>query len=425
MAKIVIVGAGIGGIPMAFEMKENARKQDEVVVIADTPTFHFVPSNPWVAVNWRKPSDIKVELAPVFKKKKITFIQNKVVKFKPAENKVELADGSHVDYDYLIIATGPKLAFEEIPGLGPDGHTQSVCHVDHAGESGQFWDGFVKEPGPIIIGAVQGASCFGPAYEYLFIAETDLRKRGIRDKVKMTYVTSEPYIGHLGLGGVGDTRGMLERELRNKHINWICNAKVDKIEAGMMFVTEYDETGQEKKKHELPFKHSMMLPAFKGVDGLMGIEGLVNPRGFVIVDEHQRNPTFKNVYSIGVCIAIPPLEQTPVPTGTPKTGYMIESMVTATAHNIREELDGKEPSHNPTWNALCLADFGDKGVAFLAMPQIPPRNVQWASEGRWVHLDKIAYEKYFMRKVRKGISEPGYEKYTLKMMGIFRIKKKA
>ena len=104
---------------------------------------------------------------------------------------------------------------------------------------------------------------------------------------------------------------------------------------------------------------------------------------------------------------------------------MIESMVTATAHNIREELDGKEPSHNPTWNALCLADFGDKGVAFLAMPQIPPRNVQWASEGRWVHLAKIAYEKYFMRKVRKGISEPGYEKYTLKMMGIFRIKKKA
>ena len=423
MAKIVIVGAGIGGIPMAFEMKENARKQDEVVVIADTPTFHFVPSNPWVAVNWRKPDDIKVELAPVFKKKGITFIQNKVTKFKPAENKVELADGSHVDYDYLIIATGPKLAFDEIPGLGPEGHTQSVCHVDHAGESGEFWDNFVKDPGPIIIGAVQGASCFGPAYEYLFIAETDLRKRKIRDKVKMTYVTSEPYIGHLGLGGVGDTRGMLESELRNKHIDWICNAKIDKIEAGKMFITEVDENGAVKKQHELPFKHSMMLPAFKGVDGLMGVEGLVNPRGFVLVDEHQRNPTFRNVYSVGVCIAIPPLSQTPVPTGTPKTGYMIESMVTATAHNIRSELDGKEPTEKGTWNALCLADFGDSGVAFLAMPQIPPRNVQWSSQGKWVHWAKIAYEKYFIRKVRKGISEPGYEKYTLKLMGIMRLKK--
>jgi sulfide:quinone oxidoreductase len=423
MAKIVIIGAGIGGIPMAFEMKENARKEDEVVVIADTPTFHFVPSNPWVAVNWRKPSDIKVELAPVFKKKKITFIQQKVEKVKPEESQLALADGSTVSYDYLIIATGPKLAFDEIPGLGPDGHTQSVCHVDHAGPSGEFWEEFVKDPGPIIIGAVQGASCFGPAYEYLFIAETDLRKRKIRNKVKMTYVTSEPYIGHLGLGGVGDTKGLLESELRNKHVDWICNAKVDKVEAGLMYVTEYDESGKEKKKHELPFKHSMMLPAFKGVDAVFGIDKLTNPRGFILVDEHQRNPTYKNIYSIGVCIAIPPLEQTPVPTGVPKTGYMIESMVTATAHNIRAELDGKEPTEKGTWNALCLADFGDSGVAFLAMPQIPPRNVQWASQGRWVHWAKIAYEKYFMRKVRKGISEPTYERLTLKAMGVMRLKK--
>jgi sulfide:quinone oxidoreductase len=422
MAKIVIVGAGIGGIPMALEMKENARKEDEVVVIADTPTFHFVPSNPWVAVNWRKPEDLKVELAPMFKKKKIGFIQKKVTRFHPENNQVALADGEVVDYDFLIIATGPKLAFDEVPGLGPDGHTQSVCHVDHAGEAGENWNKFVEDPGPIIVGAAQGASCFGPAYEYMFIAETDLRQRKIRDKVKMTYVTSEPYIGHLGLGGVGDTKGMLESELRNKSINWICNAKIDKIEAGMMYVTEVDENGQEKKKHELPFKHSMILPAFKGVDALTGVDKLVNPRGFVIVDENQRNPTYKNVYSIGVCIAIPPLEQTPVPTGTPKTGYMIESMVTATAHNIRAELEGKQPKEKGTWNALCLADFGDSGVAFLAMPQIPPRNVQWASSGKWVHLAKIGYEKYFMRKVRKGISEPYYERLTLKMFGIMRLK---
>ena len=422
MAKIVIVGAGIGGIPMALEMKENARKQDEVVVIADTPTFHFVPSNPWVAVNWRKPEDLKVELAPMFKKKKIGFIQKKVTRFYPENNQVELADGEVVDYDFLIIATGPKLAFDEIPGLGPDGHTQSVCHVDHAGEAGENWNKFVEDPGPIIVGAAQGASCFGPAYEYMFIAETDLRQRKIRDKVKMTYVTSEPYVGHLGLGGVGDTKGMLESEMRNKSINWICNAKIDKVEAGMMYVTEVDENGQEKKKHELPFKHSMILPAFKGVDALSGIDKLVNPRGFVIVDENQRNPTFKNIYSIGVCIAIPPMEQTPVPTGTPKTGYMIESMVTATAHNIRSELDDKQPKEKGTWNALCLADFGDSGVAFLAMPQIPPRNVQWASSGKWVHLAKIGYEKYFMRKVRKGISEPYYERLTLKMFGIMRLK---
>jgi sulfide:quinone oxidoreductase len=184
-----------------------------------------------------------------------------------------------------------------------------------------------------------------------------------------------------------------------------------------------DDRGQEKQKHELPFKHCMMIPAFTGVDAVRGIEGLVNPRGFVIVDEHQRNPTFKNVYAIGVCIAIPPLEPTPVPTGVPKTGYMIESMVTAVAHNIRAELDGKAPSHKGTWNALCLADMGDSGAAFLAQPQNPPRNVTWSRKGRWVHWAKIVFEWYFIRKIRKGISEPFYERIALRMMGVVRLKK--
>ena len=426
MARIVILGEGIGGVPMAYEMKETVGKHHEVIVISDSPTFHFVPSNPWVPTSYRKPEDLKIELAPVMKKKGIEFIQKAAAKVDPLNNQVQLVDGSAVAYDFLIIATGPRLAFDEIPGLGPDGYTSSVCHVDHAAIAAQDWDKFMENPGPIVIGAVQGASCYGPAYEYLMILETELRKRKIRDKVPMTFVTAEPYIGHLGLGGVGDTKSMLESAMRHRHIKWITNAKVDKIESGMMFVTEVDDEGKDKKKHELPFKHSMMLPAFTGVDAVrhVDVEGLVNPRGFVLVDEHQRNLTFKNIYSIGVCIAIPPVEKTPLPVGAPKTGYMIESMVTTTAHNIAEELAGKAPSHHATWNALCLADFGDSGVAFLAMPQIPPRNVTWSAQGKWVHTAKIAFEKYFMRKVRKGISEPYYEKAILKLMGVVRIKGK-
>ncbi|WP_341326480.1 FAD/NAD(P)-binding oxidoreductase [Methylotuvimicrobium sp. KM2] len=424
MARIVILGAGIGGVPMAYEMKELVKNNHTVTVISDSPTFHFVPSNPWVPPKWRKPEDLKIELAPIMQKKGIEFIQKAAVKVDPPSNQIHLNDGTAVDYDYLVIATGPRLAFDEVPGLGPEGYTTSVCHVDHAAVAAQDWDRFMEDPGPIIVGAVQGASCFGPAYEYLMILETELRKRKIRDKVPMTFVTSEPYIGHLGLGGVGDTKSMLESVLRDRTIKWVTNAKVDRIEQGMMYVTEVDDDGNETKKHELPFKHSMMLPAFTGVDAVRncGVEGLMNPRGFVVVDEYQRNPTFKNIYSVGVCVAIPPVEKTPVATGTPKTGYMIESMVTATAHNIRDELAGKEPSDKPSLSALCLADLGDTGVAFLAVPQIPPRNTTWSKKGKWVHLSKIIFEKYFMRKVRKGISEPFYERMMLKFMGVVRLK---
>ncbi|MHB8167736.1 MAG: NAD(P)/FAD-dependent oxidoreductase, partial [Sulfuricella sp.] len=129
-------------------------------------------------------------------------------------------------------------------------------------------------------------------------------------------------------------------------------------------------------------------------------------------------PKYHNIYAIGVCVAIPPVEATPVPTGAPKTGYMIETMATATVHNIRAALDGKEPDFKATWNAICLADFGDTGAAFVALPQIPPRNVNWYKEGRWVHLAKIAFEKYFIRKMKTGSTEPIYEKHVLGVLGI-------
>ena len=423
MSHIVILGAGIGGLPMAYEMRELARPEDRVTVISNNPKFHFVPSNPWVAVNWRTRDQIELDLATALGKKNINFIGIGAKRVHPDRNQIEMDDGSMVDYDFLAIATGPKLAFEEVEGLGPKGHTQSICHVDHAVQAESAWQEFVKDPGHVVVGAVQGASCYGPAYEFAMIMDTDLRKRKIRDKVPMTFVTAEPYIGHLGLGGVGDSKGLLESEMRDRHIKWICNAKTTKVEAGKMYVTEHDENGQPKKEHVLDFKYSMMLPAFKGVDAVFGIEGLTNPRGFILIDQHQRNPKFSNIYAVGVCVAIPPVEATPVPTGAPKTGYMIESMVTAAVHNIREVLDGKEPSHKPTWNAVCLADFGDTGAAFVALPQIPPRNVNWFSEGKWVHLAKVAFEKYFMNKMKRGVSEPMFEKLVMNAIGVMKLKK--
>ena len=422
MAHIVILGAGIGGMTMAYEMRENARSQDKITVISNLSYFQFTPSNPWVAVNWRTQDDITIQVEPYLNKKNIDFIGVGAKRVHPESSQIELTDGRMIDYDFLIIATGPKLAFDEVEGLGPQGHTQSICQVEHAVHAGKDWNHFVKDPGHIVVGAVQGASCYGPAYEFAFIMDTDLRRRKIRDKVPMTFVTAEPYIGHLGLGGVGDSKGLMESAMRDRHIKWICNAKVTKVEAGKMFVAEHNDKGEVIKEHELPFKYSMMLPAFKGIDAVFGIEGLTNPRGFIAIDAFQRNPKFQNVFAVGVCVAIPPVEATPVPTGTPKTGYMIESMVTATAHNIRAILDGKDPAEKATWNAVCLADFGDTGAAFVALPQIPPRNVNWFKEGKWVHLAKVAFEKYFMRKMKKGSTEPLYEKYVLGLMGIKKLK---
>jgi sulfide:quinone oxidoreductase len=254
------------------------------------------------------------------------------------------------------------------------------------------------------------------------ILDADLRKRKLRDKVPMTYVTSEPYIGHMGLSGVGDSKGLMESELRQRHIKWVTNAKVTQVTDGSVCATEMDEDGKSRKEHSLPFRYAMILPAFKGVDAVAAVPNLCNPRGFVLIDEHQRSKAYRNIFSAGVCVAIPPVEATPVPTGAPKTGYMIESMVSAICENIVSELAGRPATAQATWNAICLADFGDTGVAFVALPEIPPRNVTWAKAGRWVHLAKVGFEKYFLRKVRTGSITPVYEKYVLKLLGIVSLK---
>jgi len=428
MAHIAIIGAGVGGMPAAYELRALLSKEHRITVVSAVDYFQFTPSNPWVAVGWRDRDSITLKIKPLLERKGIEFISKPVSKIEAENNILILSGGTPEEqalpYDYLIITTGPKLSFDEVPGAGPHGgHTHSICTVDHAESFWKDYQEFLKNPGPIVIGAMPGASCFGPAYEFAFIVDADLRKRKLRHKVPMTYVTSEPYIGHLGLGGVGDSKSMLESEIRNHDIKWITNAKTHKIEEGKLFTTQLDDLGTPYKEHELPFKLSMMLPAFKGIDAVAAVPNLCNPRGFVFIDDHQRSKAYQNIYAAGVCVAIPPVEVTPVATGAPKTGYMIETMVTAITHNIASDLAGEPATAKGTWHAICLADMGDTGAAFVALPQIPPRNVNWFKKGKWVHLAKIAFEKYFIRKMKTGNSEPIYEKYVLKLLGIERLSK--
>ena len=422
MAHIVVLGGGIGGLAGAYELQEEHGKEHKITLVNERDHFVFVPSNPWVAVGWRTAKQITIDIAKYTAKKGIEFIGKRVDEIKPKDNALITSDGQIINYDYLVIATGPKLAFGEIEGSGPHGgFTQSICTLDHAETCYEDVKVLLENPGPVVVGAMQGASCFGPAYEYAFILDKFLRDNKIRDKVDITYVSPEPYIGHLGLGGVGDSKGIMESAFRHRHIKWIVNASVDKVEDGTIFVNEHDQKGEIIEKKELEFKHSMMLPSFAGVDAVAAVEEICNPKGFVLVDEYQRNATYNNIYSAGVCIAIPPVESTPVPLGTPKTGYMIESMMTAITENIGYQMRGEELQAKPTWNAICLADMGDTGAAFVALPQIPPRNVTWFKQGKWVHLAKIAFEKYFIRKMKKGTTEPYYEKFINKLMGVERL----
>ena len=155
MAKVAVIGAGIGGVPMAFELKEMLGKTSDVQVVSDSEWFQFVPSNPWVAVNWRTADQVRVHLPGTFAKLKIGFNASGAKRIDPANNVVYLGDGSRLDYDYLVIATGPKLAFDEIAGLGPQANTNSICDVGHAAQREREVGGLL--PGPRSDGRRRGS----------------------------------------------------------------------------------------------------------------------------------------------------------------------------------------------------------------------------------------------------------------------------
>ncbi|KGK13183.1 NAD(P)/FAD-dependent oxidoreductase [Vibrio navarrensis] len=423
MKRTIVIGAGLGGMSVVYELRQKLPSDHEVMLINEGSEFHFIPSNPWVALGERTKEQVVLELTPYVKKFNIPFNVSGVAHIDAKACRLKTGDGEEYDYDYLVICTGPKLAFEAVPGAGPEnGFTQSICTVDHAVKSHQAYQQLVDNPGPVIVGALQGASCFGPAYEYILSLESQLRKLKVRDRVPMTFVTSEPYVGHMGLGGVGDSKALMEHEFRERGIKWICNARTTHFEDGTAHIEELNRKGEVDFEHHLPFTMAMFLPPFKGAAPIAAVPELCNPKGFVLTDEYQRSPVYPEIFAAGVCVAIPPLEETPVPVGAPKTGFMIESMTTTIVENILSLEKGEQMHTKPTLNALCLADMGDKGAAFVALPQNPPRNTNWTGMGQWVHLAKIAFEKYFLYKVKKGTSEPIYEKYILKAAGIERTK---
>ena len=401
MTHVVIAGAGIAGVPAAYAMKNRLGPQDKVTVVSNKDYFHFVPSNPWIAMGWRERKDIAFPIGPCLADRGIDFIPQALKKVDGANNRVELADGSTLAYDYLILATGPEAAFDEIEGLDPaKGMVHSVVHIEDATKAYADYQQFVKNPGPLVIGAVQNASILGPVYEFAFLADADLRRRGLRDKVPITLLTPEPYVGHLGLGAESDTRRLLEQALAERNITYRTNVKTKKIDSGVVHIAECDEQGKEIRASEIPFAYAVYWAAFRGIHALRDSAGLTDERGFVKTDAYLRNPAYPNIFAVGVCGAHPSVVKTPLPIGAPDSVYSIQNEVDATVRNIAAAINGEALTSPAPLRAKWLTDMTKSGAAYLSEPQIPLRNINWLKEGRWVHLAKVDFENYFINKIK-------------------------
>ncbi len=394
--RAVIVGSSFAGYTAALDLRKRLDPQHEVLVIDARDHFTFIPSLVWLPFGIRQAKDVTFKLAPVYEKHGITF-RNGTVDAIDTDRKVLTVDGAdEIAYDVLLVATGPRLAFEKIPGLGPEtGYTQSVCNLDHALATRVAWQRFLADPGPVVIGAGQGASCFGASYEFMLNTRYRIEKAGLSDVAPVTFITAEPFVGHFGLGGVKDSGPRMERYLEKLGVEGLPNTVIKEVRDGEM---ELDGG------RVLPFKFSMIIPPFGGVAAVTQAEGLANPAGFIPVDDRFHHPEIDSVYAAGVCIAIAPPEPTPVPAGVPKTGHMSEGMGKVAAANMAAEIQGGEGKFLPLGDleAMCILDAGNGGFIFKADHILSGPRHPRVSAGPHAHVAKVAFERFWMSTRRRG-----------------------
>ncbi len=391
--RIIIIGGSFGGLTTAFELRRLLpRGNHEIVLFSKERRFIFIPALPWVTMGQKTVDDISFDLAKPLRSKGIEFVAAAVTKIDPV-TKCVLAGNERHAYDYLVIATGHRSANEAVPGLGPfDGPGHSLMSVPEAEEARKTWAAFLRDPGPMVIGCAPGASCLGPAYEFLFEAHHALKKRGLCHKAPITFVTPEPVLGHFGVGGFGNIRHFMEGEMEKRDVRYhtslaISSIKKDTVETadGQVFESRF----------------SLVIPPLAGVSAIADSQDLGNPKGFIPVDAHYRHLNFENIYAVGVAVAMPPVEDTPVPVNFPKTAHMTEQMAKMVARNIAADVQGggKVADH---LRVECIMDMGDTAVHMVADPVRPPRNVSTMSKGkRWLWA-KHVFAGYYLWKIRHG-----------------------
>lgn len=398
MSEVVVIGGSFAGLTGALEARRKLGPEHIVTLVSRTDDFVYIPSLIWVPFGWRSVKDISVPLKPVLDKHGVRFLKTEVTEVEPEQNRVITKDGA-IEYDYLLVASGVSTRFDLIEGLGPDKNTYSVCTPSHAEEAREGWRKLVEDPGPVIVGASQGASCMGAGYEFLFNLEYAARKAGVRDRIDITWITPEPFLAHFGIGGMAGGEAMLKSFMKMFHINYVVNSEIEKITEGEVVL---------KNGRKLPYKYSMIIPPFNGARFIKDSGDLGDEKGFIPVDDSYRHKKYSNVFAAGLSVAVPLPFTTPVALGMPKTGFPSEETAKIAAHNIVRLLEGKgEQLKSKAWGkipGLCVLDAGHKEVVIVSNHLLKPRQIAIMLPNPLANVGKRLLEKYFLWKTRRGLS---------------------
>lgn len=438
MAKVVIIGAGFAGHTAALYLGDALGKDHEITMISRYEYFYYVPSWVWVGIGRMPVEKTRFLLKPVYQKMRVRFIQGQATEVHPDEQYVvvESADDAQivqVPYDYLVVATGPKLNYEGTPGLGPKhGYTQSICTAPHAVDSRDAYFKQIErmkkgEKVKFVIGTGHpAATCQGAAFEYITNIHKDLVRRGVRDKADLLWLSNEQAVGDFGVRGIHaryqgrmvSSEDFMTAVFQEYGIRAEVQKGVYKVDAQTIYWEDF-----QGHYGEAAYDFAMLIPQFQGVplkyigrDGADVAEKVLNPAGFVKVDaiygqpyellkknptawpELYQNPYYENVFAAGIAFAPPgPISEPHItPNGTnitaapPRTGMVSGIIGRIVAKNIIDLIQKGRMTHGERMTemaAACIASMGDSlwdgsAATIMIYPVVPDFRRYPNEEGR-------------------------------------------
>lgn len=405
--QVVILGAGFAGHTAALHLSEWVEDCADITVISPRNRFTWFPSLIWVGTGTMPEDEVHFELSTVYEKIGVRYIDGRATTIDTGTQNVTVSQGDAPDvtvkYDYLINATGPYLNFEATPGLGPaHGTTRSVCSVEHATDARDHYLAVVNDlkagkKRRLVIGVGHPTStCEGAAFEYLMNVDADLRARGLRDNAELIWLTNEHDPGDFGVDGIEAKKhgrvvtgaAMVRMLLDEAGIKTVLGSGVTKVEGETL---TYAQIGADPQT--LQYDFAMLIPQFRGIplkyldaQGNDITEKMTMPNGFMRVDADYtaksydqyrasdwpalyRSPLFENIYAAGIAFAPPhPMSKgwksqdgVQITAMAPRTGMTSGIMGRTVAENIRDQIEGKQPSHHARMSempAACIASMG-------------------------------------------------------------------
>lgn len=397
MKKVVVIGSSYAGISAALALRDRLPGGDSITVVSASSDYLFYPSMIWVVQGEREIADISFSVAPVFEEVGITFVHSYLQGIDASNKSISLSDGQTLSYDKLLIAAGGSWHWGTVPGLAPmpDGHTISIFSPDKVLEARNRWQALLENPGPVVIGVALDASLYGAAYEFALNLDVALRKVGKRDAISITFVTPEPYLGHFGHDGIGNSRHVIEEAFRQRNIFYETEGQITRVDENAVMV------GPGKK---LASKFTMIVPPYQGIEPVRNVPSLTDADGRIIIDDYYRSKTDPNIFAAGIAVQVKPdVATTLLPCGVFVPGTASSEMGKVAARNLAADLGYGEHEVKPPndINAFYVLDSGGRGL-FLSLGAQSWLNMQVDAPGPWSHWAKLISERYQMWQIQTG-----------------------